>query len=120
MGTYDENIVGYLNSRFTNSYCVTNPHEAERIYEKYCRQLQQNGETPLPADQVLCMTTGMSCRDEDQDIPLRDATIDADYALSYIYKRHESKLCAVVLEIGLAPQVYVPKIPVANREERSL
>ena len=125
MGSYEENIIRYLNNSYLkHTYCVTSPQEKASIYEKYCRQLQKQGEAPVPADQVLCLATGMACRDEDQDISREGVMKDANDALSCIYKRHESKLSVVVLEIGLDPEVYVPEIglkkSVVNREDRSL
>ncbi len=96
-------------------YCYEpNQSEKDLMYENYAKRALYNGISPVGKDKTMFLTSGVSCRDEDDDILEADVREEATEFFSSV--RQENKNVEILLlQIGFNQNVEVygekPKAP---------
>ena len=120
MEDQQKKLILFLTRKLTYNNCVSDESEKDQMYDCYKRQMLKDGRTPVEKENVLFLSSVMSCRDEDFDATPDDARKEADSVFAYIQKLHNLNFNEVVLRIGFEPEVYVAKkyIPSISLSEK--
>ena len=113
-----DTLFSLLRENLDYTVLVDEKARREQMYQEYVRQMERENKRPTSLETTIFLSSGMSCRDEDEDFSPKDVKDEAKRLLGFLIKHSEFNFDTVVVSIGIIPNLYVESVSNMKQTEK--